>query len=126
MGATGSMLENGEFKVQNWATVDYIDGIKVLEPKKGNNNTGLPGRSHTKGTAYILMDKNNNFKQIKKYGMDNKPIYDIDYGNHKGNISLHIHYYKDGIKQPTAYKVPKDLINKYIKIFKGVPKKWLK
>lgn len=58
--------------------------------------------------------------------MDNRPIYDIDYGKHNGKVSLHIHYYQNGIKQPTAYEVPKVLINKYIKTFKGVPKKWLK
>jgi hypothetical protein len=125
MGATGSMLESGEFKVQNWVTVDYIEGVKVLEPKKGNNNTGLPGRSHTKGTAYILL-KDGIFDQLKKYGTDNKPLYDIDYGRHKNKISLHIHYYKNGIKQPETFDVPDELKMKYKKVFKGVPNKWIR
>ena len=126
MGATGSMLESGEFSVQNWATVDYIEGIKVLEAKKGNNSRGLPALSHTKGTQYILMDKNGKFKQLRKYGMDNKPLFDIDYGRHNNETTFHMHYYRNGIKQPQDYAVPKSLIEKYKNAFKGVPAKWLK
>ena len=125
MGASGSMLENGEFSVQNRLTVDYIDGIKVLEAKKENNNKGLPSRSHTKCTQYILMDSDGKFKQLKKYGMDNKPLYDIDYGKHNNEISFHMHYYKNGIKQPQAFDVIKEFKEKYKNVFKGVPKKWL-
>ena len=125
MGASGSMLENGEFSVQNRLTVDYIDGIKVLEAKKENNNKGLPSRSHTKSTQYILMDSDGKFKQLKKYGMDNKPLYDIDYGKHNNEISFHMHYYKNGIKQPQAFDVIKEFKEKYKNVFKGVPKKWL-
>lgn len=127
MGSTGSMLESGGFKVPNqWHTVDYIDDIKVVAPNEGNNNHGLPAISNTPGTKYILMDKDNNFHQLKKYGDNRKPLYDIDYGWHNHKLTFHIHYYKNGVKQSKDYHVPQSLILKYYNIFKGVPKKWLK
>ena len=54
MGSRGSFLESGGFSTPaQWHTVDYVDGIKVLEPKDPTKSISLPERSTTPGTAYI-------------------------------------------------------------------------
>ena len=128
MGSIGSMLESGGFSVPSqWETVDYINGIKVVRPKDSKKSLSLPSCSNTPGTKYILLDKNGTFKQLKKYGKNRIQKYDIDFGKHNNMLSLHIHYYdKDGHKLEGAYPVPKKLLKKYRKVFKNVPKEYLK
>lgn len=125
MGATGSMLESGGFSAPHqWHTVDYIDGIKVLEKKDEKSRVSLPPRSNTPGATYISFRKDGTFDQIRKYGENRKPEYDIDYGNHKGKIYLHIHFYENGerSKNPMPLKSGDKLYEKYKNAFKGV--KW--
>lgn len=124
MGSRGSFLESGGFHTPaKWQTVDYVDGIKVLAPKDPKASMSLPERSNTPGTSYVLYRKNGDFDQLRVFGADRKPQFDIDYGKHQGKTSLHVHYY-DGKRAEGD-----DVINlhsgdalyeKYKHLFKGV------
>lgn len=129
MGSTGAFLETGGFTEQKWEEVGKrMYGIKVLKKVNKSERPSLPPRSNTPGTAYILLDKNSNYNIFRQYGEDRKPLFDIEYGEHKHILSLHIHhFYSDGSRQTEpdiiAYNknhiVNKKLYNKYEKFLKG-------
>lgn len=123
MGSRGSFLESGGFNTPaKWHTVDYVDGIKVLAPKDPKASMSLPERSNTPGTSYVLYRKNGNFDQLRVFGADRKPQFDIDYGMHNHQISLHVHYYADGqrSKNPIILYPGDSLYEKYKNLFEGV------
>jgi hypothetical protein len=125
MGSRGSFLESGGFSTPaKWHTVDYVDGIKVLAPKDPKASISLPERSNTPGTSYLSYRKDGTFDQLRVFGEDRIPQFDIDYGKHQGKTSLHVHYYKNGVRQdvePNGYLKPGDVLyEKYKNLFKGV------
>ena len=123
MGSRGSFLESGGFSVPaKWQTVDYVEGIKVLRPKDIQASISLPERSNTPGTSYVSYRKDGTFDQLRVFGNNRIPKFDIDYGMHKGEKFLHIHYYKDGVrsKEPIKIKAGDKIYDKYKRLFKGV------
>ena len=125
MGSRGAFLESGGFSSPaQWHTVDYVDGIKVLDRKDPKASRSLPERSNTPGTSYLLYRKDDTFDQLRVFGEDRKPKYDIDYGMHRHEKTLHVHYYKDGVRlsgDSVVILKPGDaLYEKYKRIFKGV------
>lgn len=125
MGSRGSFLESGGFSAPaKWQTVDYVDGIKVLAPKNDKASMSLPERSNTPGTMYLLYRKDGVFDQLRVFGKDRIPQYDIDYGKHQGKKSLHIHYYENGVRMSgnkvVFLKARDTLYEKYKHLFKGV------
>ena len=123
MGSRGSFLESGGFSTPaRWHTIDYVDGIKVLAPKDPKMSMSLPERSNTPATSYLLYRKNGDFDQLRVFGENRVPQFDIDYGVHDGKKSLHVHFYKDGVrgKKPDILHPGDKLYEKYKVIFKGV------
>lgn len=125
MGSRGSFLESGGFSTPaRWHTVDYIDGVKVLLPKDPKASISLPERSNTPGTSYLSYRKDGTFDQLRVFGDDRIPTMDIDYGKHRGKKSLHVHYYKDGVRgsgNDVVVLHPGDaLYERYKRYFKGV------
>ena len=125
MGSRGSFLESGGFSTPaQWHTVDYVDGIKVLEPKDPTKSISLPERSNTPGTAYISYRKNEDktFSQLRVFGKDRVPEFDIDYGRHQGKLTLHVHYYTDGNrgKEPKVLSKDDELYKRFHSVFRGV------
>lgn len=123
MGSRGSFLESGGFSAPaKWQTVDYVDGIKVLAPKNDKASMSLPERSNTPGTSYLSYRKDGIFDQLRVFENDRIPKFDIDYGVHQGEKSLHIHYYKDGVRSKEPIKIKEDdkIYEKYKWLFKGV------
>lgn len=123
MGSRGSFLESGGFNTTaKWHTIDYVDGIKVLAPKDPKASMSLPERSNTPGTSYVLYRKDATFDQLRVFGADRIPHFDIDYGTHNGQKSLHVHYFVDGqrSKNPTILHPADSLYEKYKALFKGV------
>ncbi|MBR3628760.1 MAG: hypothetical protein IKN42_07980 [Elusimicrobia bacterium] len=123
MGSRGSFLESGSFSAPaKWQTVDYVDGVKVLEPKNPKASISLPERSNTPGTAYVAYRKDGVFKQYIQFDKNRLPVYRIDYGRHDKNKSLHIHFFKNGIRtEKVKILYPGDAIyEKHKRLFKGV------
>lgn len=123
MGSRGAFLEGGGFGAPaKWHTVGYADGIKVLAPKDPKASISLPERSNTPGTSYLSYRKNGDFDQLRVFGKNRIPQFDIDYGVHNGKKSLHVHYYTDGVrsKQPGILHPGDALYEKYKMLFKGV------
>ena len=123
MGSRGSFLESGGFKTPaKWHTVDYVEGIKVLAPIDSKASLNLPERSNTPGTSYLLYRKNGDFDQLRVFGEDRIPQFDIDYGVHNGKKTLHVHYYTNGVrdKNPKTLHPGDSLYGKYKRLFKGV------
>ena len=134
MGSRGRMLGQTHWSLPpQYKCVDIVNNTKVLEyqgSRKHHNK--LPDISHTKGTAYILKDKNGTFHQLRVYDYSGHPVVDIDYGVHKqfgGDPTLHIHHWKGskyhGDPNTTRLFNRKDY-KKYEKYLKGVIKdEWI-
>ena len=125
MGSTGSFLESGGFNAPaQWHTIDYIDGIKVIDPKDPKKRPNLPARSNTPGTTYISLNKDEGrtFNQLRVYDEKRMPVFDIDYGIHGKDKYLHVHYFVDGKRQsePLRLHPGDDLYERYKRVFKGV------
>lgn len=124
MGSRGSFLKEGGFSSPpRWRTVDYIDGIKVLEPKNPASSVSLPERANTPGTTYVSFRKSGDFDQLIKFDEKRMPVFEIDYGQHDGKKTLHVHYYSNGNRinnQVHKLKTDDDLYKKYKNIFRGV------
>ncbi len=123
MGSRGSFLESGSFSTPaKWHTVNYVDGVKVLEPKDPKASISLPERSNTPGTAYVAYRKDGVFKQYIKFDKDRLPVYQIDYGRHDKKKSLHVHFFKNGtrIKEPKLLHPGDAIYERHKRLFKGV------
>ena len=94
----------------------------MLAPKDSKASISVPERSNTPGTSYLSYRKDGTFDQLRVFENDRIPKFDIDYGVHQGEKSLHIHYYKDGIrsKEPIKIKEGDKIYEKYKRLFKGV------
>ena len=125
MGSRGSFLESGGFSAPaKWETIDYVEGTKVLAPKDPKASVSLPECSNTPGTVYLSYRKDGTFAQLRVFGNDRIPKYDIDYGVHQGKKYLHIHYYNNGVRSKEPEKigvnVNDEIYGKYKGLFKGV------
>lgn len=125
MGGRGGFLESGGFSTPaQWHSVGLLYGVKVLEGKDSRSRSGLPGFSNTPGTAYVAVNKEGKFHQLRQYGEDRRPVFDIDYGVDaplagRGNRAIHIHEYDgNGVRQPGRWLTDTEL-RKYRKFFKG-------
>ena len=127
MGSTGAFIDTGGFREYKWSEAGIKHGIKILRKKTvGNERQSLPPFSNTPGTAYLLLNPDGSFKQFRQYGENRNAEFDIDYGKHGNEVSLHIHHYKNGHKKPTIIAsktkgiIDHSLYNKYKKILIGI------
>lgn len=130
MGSRGRMLSQAHWNLPGeYKCVDLINDIKVLEYQGSNkHHNKLPDISHTKGTTYMLKNKDGTFHQLRIYDYSGRPKVDIDYGVHGqfgGKPTLHIHNWKGsrvhGDPNTTRLFTKKDYV-KYKKYLKGVIK----
>lgn len=129
MGSRGSFLESGSLSVPaKWHTIDYVDGVKVLAPKKPKASICLPEKTNIPGTAYVTYRKDGTFNQYITFDSNGLPEYRIDYGTHNGEKTLHVHYFQcDNVVLPPIiikpwhplYEKHKHLL-KELNIVKGV------
>ncbi|MCF0231837.1 MAG: hypothetical protein HUJ63_06160 [Enterococcus sp.] len=125
MGGRGSFLESGGFSTPaKWQTIDYVDGVKILTPKDPKASISLPEHSNTPGTSYVAYGKDGVFKQFITFDENRFPVYQIDYGMHNHQKTLHVHYFKNGerSKNPTNIHPGDILYEKHKRLFKGVRK----
>ena len=122
MGGRGSFIKEGGFVKKRYHVVDFVNGVKVLEPKDPKSSISLPERSGTPGTSYVSYRKDGSFRQFITFDENRMPRYAIDYGTHDGVISLHVHYYKNGNRTDRIEYLDKEheLYKRHEKLFKGV------
>ena len=129
MGGRGTFAA-GISVPRTYKTVGHIDGIKILEGLNGQH--GLPA-SAISSSAYIKLDHNGNFKEMRFYDKDKCLYLEIAYhresnltGNNKEPV-LHYHTYdksfsltKEGDgKRSKAIPITNEMLQKYGKYFKG-------
>lgn len=93
---TSSAMENIP---KGWHSTGSLYGIPILRPDNPNQSLSLPCNSEVPDVSYLLYGKNGAFKQMRIFGEDNNPKMDIDYHMKDGEMSLHKHIYKDGVRQ---------------------------
>ena len=126
MGGRGSFIKEGGFVKKRYHVVDFVNGVKVLEPKDKNQTHNLPERAGSPGASYMCYYKKKHkedrdiFKGYIIFDKDRMPIYRIDYGRHQGKLSLHVHYFKDKDKKFDYLYPGHELYEKHKKLFKGV------
>ena len=125
MGGRGTYAKGNNVDF-TYKTVGYIEGVKVLEGINGKHS--LPEESHS-SSAYIKLDKHNNFYEMRIYDKDHYLIKEIAYhrkksltGNNNEKV-LHIHEYKrDNFTDRPARRLTKEEIKEYKKYLVGVTK----
>ena len=97
--------------------------IKVIESRDKRKKPNLPYVSNKPNDTYVIM-KNEQFVQLRKYGQDRFPLYDIDYTIHRQELYLHMHMFKNGKRLSGDNVIPLTIDDYYYKkhknLFKGV------
>ena len=103
MGSRGAMSASGKLKRQEWKSAGEMFGIKILEKIDEKKNRGLPWFCVQPNSAYILLDKDGEFYQLRQYGDDRAPKFDVDFHakSAKGDKEKipHIHEYLNDRRQ---------------------------
>lgn len=124
MGGRGTFAA-GNIVDYTYKTVDYIEGVKVLEGLNGNHS--LPEEAHS-SKAYIKLKPDGTFHEMRIYDEEHYLVAEIAYhpepklngGNKRENV-LHIHeYQRDNFKDREPRLLRTDEIRKYKKYLKGV------
>ena len=130
MGGRGTFAA-GKSVPYTYEKVDEIEGIKVLKGLNGEHS--LPETAHS-SSAYIKLDDNGNFREMRLYDKNHCLYMEIAYHKEKtltGNNHepvLHYHTYDNNFsmsKDAPFYRsnatiLPNDLKEKYKKYFKGI------
>ena len=128
MGGRGGFIKEGGFNKYRYEIVDFVDGVKVLEPKDKSETHSLPDRSNSPCTSYMCYYKKKHkddedvFKGYIIFDKNRMPIYRIDYGVHQGPKFLHVHYFENGelVGKPKKLHPGDELYEKHKRLFKGV------
>ena len=128
MGGRGGFIKEGGFNKYRYEIVDFVDGVKVLEPKDKSETHSLPERSNSPCTSYMCYYKKKHkddedvFKGYIIFDKNRMPIYRIDYGVHQGPKFLHVHYFENGelVGKPKKLHPGDELYEKHKRLFKGV------
>lgn len=120
MGGRGTYAA-GKIVAYTYETINYIEGVKVLQGLNGRHN--LPEESHS-SNAYILTDDKGNFIRYREFNEDHTTKFDIDFHPEKkisGNYNpiFHIHEYKNGIRSKLGRMLTESEYEKYRKYFRG-------
>jgi hypothetical protein len=130
MGGRGTFAA-GNPVPYSYQTVDYIEGVKVLEGINGKH--GLPESAHS-SEAYIKLKPDGTFHEMRFY--DNNHVLYLEIGYHAekpltGDSKkpvLHYHTYDSSFSKTKvgdggrtkAKFLTEEMINRYKKYFKGV------
>jgi hypothetical protein len=130
MGGRGTFAVGNPVRY-SYQTVDYIEGVKVLEGINGKH--GLPESAHS-SEAYIKLKPDGTFHEMRFYDKNHVLYLEIAYhpeetltGNRSTPI-LHYHTYdplfsktkQSGKFRSDAIKLPGGMKKKLSKYFKGV------
>ena len=136
MGGRGTFAAGNPVEYVHEYANEEINGDKVLKGKKipgQKTEHGLPASSHS-SSAYIKLDENGNFKEMRFY--DNNHCVYLEIGYHgeesltrnRHTPVLHYHTYDDrfsknksgSFDRSAAQYLTQEMKKKYGKYFKGV------
>jgi hypothetical protein len=128
MGGRGTFAV-GKNVAFRYETVDKIEGVKVLEGI--DNAHGLPESSYS-SSAYIKLDNNGKFREMRFYDEKHRLYLELAYHlelneNGKKEYMWHYHTYEPSFSETNvgdggrskAIKMTDEMIQKYKKYFKG-------
>lgn len=121
MGGRGT-FPSGNIVAYTYETIEKIEGIKVLKGLNGKH--GLPEEAHS-STAYIKLDHNGVFHEMRIYDKDHYLTFELAYHvepdldkSHKP--ILHYHMYDRKFGRTKAIKATKAMKKHFEKYLKGV------
>lgn len=123
MGGRGTFASGNSVSL-SYETIGHIEGVPIVKGINGKHS--LPEESHN-SNAYIKLDKNGNFYEMRIYDKDHYLTKEIAYhpeykltGNYTEKV-LHIHEYKrDNFNDRPARKLTNEEYKKYKKYFRGL------
>ena len=124
MGVRGTFAA-GKNVAYTYETVGKIEGVKVLEKTNKNANGGLPEEAHS-STAYIMLNKNGDFRMYREYDENHYLRFEIAYHvepsiDPSRKPVLHVHEYQpDNFRNRKPRPLTSEEYKKYKKYFKGV------
>lgn len=124
MGGRGTFA-NGNSVPYTYEAVGEIDGVKVLQKIDKKASGGLPEEAHS-STAYIMLNKEGNFRMYREYDQNRYLRFEIAYHPEKyiepsRKPVLHVHEYKSNdFSNRKARPLTSEEYKKYKKFFKGV------
>lgn len=121
MGGRGTFAI-GNIVSYTYETVGRINGVKVLQGLGGKH--GLPEESHS-SNAYIKLDHNGNFHEMRIYDKDHYLVFELAYHpeprlDPSRKPVLHYHMYDRNFNRTPAIKATKAMKKRYKKYLKGV------
>lgn len=121
MGGRGTFA-SGNSVGFTYRTIDNIEGVKVLEGLGGKH--GLPEEAHS-STAYIKLDHNGNFYEMRVYDKDHYLTFELAYHpepklDKSRKPVLHYHMYDRNFKRTNATKATKAMKKHFNKYLKGI------
>ena len=120
MGGRGTFA-SGNNVAYTYATVGFIEGVKVLEGLNGKHS--LPEEAHS-SDAYIKLKPDGSFHEMRFYDKDHYLYLEIAY-HPEGKLGardkpiLHYHTYDRNFKR-TTHRMTKAMRKHFRKYFKGV------
>lgn len=120
MGGRGTFAAGRQVPF-SYATIDTIEGVKVLAGLNGKH--GLPEEAHS-SSAYIKLKPDGTFHEMRLYDKDHFLTVEIAYHPEprigiKGKPVLHYHVYDRDFHR-TTHKMPKAMRKHFAKFFRGV------
>ncbi len=130
MGGRGTFA-SGNSVAYSYQTVGNIEGVKVLEGISGKH--GLPESAHS-SSAYIKLNSNGTFREMRFYDKSHRLIMEIAYHPEKSLTGdnhtpvLHYHIYDERFSQnkvgpfsrTPAKALTSEMKEEYGKFFKGI------
>lgn len=122
MGGRGTFATGNRVDL-TYQNVEKIYDIWAVKGICGKHS--LPMESH-KSYAYIKLDYDGSFREMRIYAKNHKVLYEIAYhpeptlNNGKRNKIFHVHYYDKYGNRSKANPIPAKLLEKYKKYYKGV------
>ena len=120
MGGRGSYASG--CKVHEYETIGTIHGVKVVRKIKGANK--VPEESYH-SNSYMTLYSDGKFQRLRYYDEKHNAKLDIEYHKEQNKFKnrniLHIHEYKNGVRQPSRMLTETEY-NKYQKYFIGIEK----
>lgn len=99
MGGRGTFAA-GNSVAYRYETVRKIDGVQILQKVDKNASGGLPEEAHS-SSAYIMLNKNGQFRMYREYDNNHYLRFEIAYHPEKEidpsrKPVLHVHEYQPG------------------------------